>query len=412
MTRLFPLGLLGCILAVFGLEAADWSQFRGGPSNGDAGNAGIPLAWSGVDGGHNILWKTEIAGIGYSSPVVKGGKVFLTTCLEKDLERVVQCHDLETGRQLWSRTVLKAPLETRHQLSSCANSTPAADDRRLYSSFLDKDRFILVSHDHNGSEVWRKDLGLYVNKHGFCSSPILFNGLVLVGGDNDAAGFVAALNPETGESVWRHERSNPVRSFSVPVPHMAEGRDQILLSGCRSLTSFEPKTGKVFWEVETPTEKYVAAAVVADGVALISGSSPANTLWGVDPGAGSKSGADRVIWRESNNALYTCSPVAVGPRVYGVTDNGFGWCLEAKTGRRLWTERLGRAHHASLVHADGRILAFDEEGTCHVVSEGPEFKLLGRNKLGDSCHATPAVAGNTLVVRTGKALWRIGEKKP
>ena len=410
MNRLCPLCLLGCLLAGVGLEAADWSQFRGGPSNGDAGNPGIPLEWSAVGTERNILWKTEIAGVGFSSPVVKGGKVFLTNCLEKDLERVVQCHDLETGRRLWSRSVLKAPLEVRHQLSSCANSTPAADERRVYSSFLDRDRFVLVSHDHDGTEVWRKDLGRYVNKHGFCSSPILFNNLLLVGGDNDAAGFVAALKPETGELVWRHERKNPVRSFSVPVPHSVGGKDQILLSGCRSLTSFEPGTGKVLWEVETPTEKYVAATVVANGVALVSGSSPANTLWGVDPCAEAKGGADRVIWRESNNALYTCSPVAVGPRIYGVTDNGFAWCLEAKTGRRLWTERLGRAHHASLVHADGRILAFDEEGTCHVLSEGPEVKVLARNKLGDSCHATPAIAGNTLIVRTGKALWRLGEK--
>jgi outer membrane protein assembly factor BamB len=93
-----------------------------------------------------------------------------------------------------------------------------------------------------------------------------------------------------------------------------------------------------------------------------------------------------------------------------VTDNGFAWCLDAKTGKKFWTERMGKAHHASLVHVDGHILVFDEEGICHILVDGPEFKLLRRNRLGDSCHATPAIAGSTLVVRTGKALWRIGEK--
>jgi len=410
MIRLFPIGLLIACLSVVGLPAADWNQFRGPSSNGDAGKAGIPLVWSGTDQNQNILWKTDLQGIGYSSPVVKAGKVFLTTCLEKELERVVLCHDLESGKQLWSRSVIKAPLETRHQLSSCANSTPAVDDQRVYCSFLDKDRFVLVSHDHQGKELWRKDLGKYVNKHGFCSSPILCNNLLLVAGDNDAAGFFTAIKPSTGETVWRHERKNPIRSFSVPVPYSKDGKHQVLLSGCRGLTSFEPQTGKVLWEVETPTEKYVAAAVVAEDVALISGSSPANTLWGVNPLFSAKASNDRVLWRENSNALYTCSPVAVGSRVYGVTDNGFAWCLDAKTGKKFWTERMGKAHHASLVHVDGHILVFDEEGICHILVDGPEFKLLRRNRLGDSCHATPAIAGSTLVVRTGKALWRIGEK--
>ncbi len=395
-------GLLGMGLA------SDWNQFRGPNGDGFATQGKIPLTWGPKE---NILWRVEIPGVGYSSPVISQNKIYYTTCLEDTQARVLLCHDLETGKELWRRELFTAPLEARHKNSSCANSTPAADGKHVYSSFLEKDRFLLLCHDPMGKELWRRDLGKYVSPHGFCGSPILTSGMVVVAGDNDAAGFVTAVHPETGEEIWRHNRENSVRSFSVAVPARVGDRDQLLLAGCRSLTSFEPKSGKVLWKVTSETQKFVAAPVVADGVAVVSGSSPSNILMGVDPTGSGDVTQSKVLWQAGQNALYTCSPVAVGPWVFGVTDNGMAWCLEAKTGKRLWIERLGKAHHASLLHVEGKILALDEAGICHIFAAGPKFQLVRRNKIGEFCHATPAIGQETIILRTEKSLIRIGSSR-
>jgi len=390
---LIGISLLGAIAT-----AADWNQFRGPDANGAAGMVKLPAEW-GVE--NNIAWKVPIPGTGYSSPVVSEGKIFITTCLETTGERVLACHDLETGREVWRRAVLVAQLEKRHQLSSCANSTCLATKDLVYCSFLDKDRYLLAAYDHGGKEKWRKDLGAYVNKHGFCSSPMLQDGKILIAADNDAEGFIAALDPPTGKLIWRHERTNPVRSFSTPVP----GKDnkQALVAGCRGLTAFDTVTGKVSWKVETPTEKFVAAPVVCDGIVVISGSSPENSLWGVDMESGGK-----VLWKETANALYTCSPVAANGLVFGVTDQGIAWCLDPKSGKRHWTERLGKAHHASILSVNNYLLIFDRTGDCHVVSASSTFKKLSVNRLGDEVHATPALVSDGLVVRTVNHLVRVG----
>lgn len=384
--------------------AGDWNQFRGPTADGQSTSGPIPLKWGPQE---NITWKVSLPGVGHSSPVVARDRIFLTSCIEETQERLVLCHDFVSGKELWRKTVATSPLEIRHKNSSCANSTPATDGERVYSSFLDRDRYLLFCHDFHGKLVWKRDLGKYVNKHGFCSSPILTSEMVVIVGDNDEAGFIAAVDPKSGNDVWRHTRSDSVRSFSVTVPIQAGGKDQLLVAGCRSLTSLEPKTGKEFWKVTTPTEKYVAAAVLAEGVAVVTGTSPANTLWGIDPTGSGEVTENKVLWKESQHALYTCSPVAVGPYVFGVTDNGIAWCLEAKTGKKMWVERLGKAHHASLLHADGHILALDEEGVCHVFLAGPKFQLVRRNKIGEPCHATPALANGSIVLRTEKSLFRI-----
>ena len=394
------LGLVLAILTLAGAAcAADWNQFRGPNADGVATGVSIPQEW-GTD--RNIRWKVKVPGTGFSSPVIAGPKVFLTSCIEETGERLLLCHDLASGKEEWRSTVLRSPLETRHQLSSCANSTPLATSTLVYVSFLDKDRHVLTAFEHGGKEVWRKDLGQYVNKHGFCSTPMFQNGLLVLAADNDAKGFVTALDPATGESKWRHNRDNSVRSFSIPVPGKDAG--QMLVAGCRSLTSFEPKTGKVNWRVETPTEKFVAAPAITGGMAVLSGSSPTNTLWGIN-----LAGGGVVAWKESANALYTCSPVAAQGLVFGVTDQGIAWCLDPKTGKKQWTERLGKAHHASLISVNKTILAFDRDGICHMIEASPVFKKISVNSLNEEIHATPAVVSDGLIIRTNGHLIRVGE---
>lgn len=274
----------------------------------------------------------------------------------------------------------------------------------VFCSFLDKDRYALASYDHDGLEKWRADIGRYVNKHGFCSSPMLQDGKILIAADNDASGFVAAVDPLTGKVLWRHERTNPVRSFSVPVP----GKDskQALVAGCRGLTAFDTTSGKVDWRVETPTEKFVATPAVCDGIAVVSGSSPENSLWGVDIESGGK-----VLWKETANALYTCSPVTANGLVFGVTDQGIAWCLDPKTGNRHWTERLGKAHHASIVSVNNLLLAMDRDGNCHVFEAQKTFKKIGVNGLGEEVHASPAVIADGLIIRTKDHLVRVKENQ-
>ncbi|HXG60959.1 MAG TPA: PQQ-binding-like beta-propeller repeat protein [Planctomycetota bacterium] len=397
------------VLALAGIaRAQDWPAWRGPKGDGTSAETGFPLRWSATEG---VLWKVPVPGWGHSSPVLAGDRLFLTTYVESTDERKLLCLDARNGRLLWERTVLVAPKERKHRLNSYASSTPATDGRYIFTAFLDRTDFAVFCYDLEGNLVWKRVPGSFYSPHGFCSSPALYKDLVIFNGDQDADAWIVALERATGRERWRADRPNKTRSYVPPVVIEAAGRAQLVLSGSKCVASYDPDTGRLLWIVDGPTEQYVASLVYADGVLFVTGGYPDRYLTGIRPDGEGNVTRTHVLWQhEREGVSYVPSPVAWESRFFVVSDDGLASALEAKTGRRLWKERLGPHHSASPVAAGGYLYFTDDRGTTHVLKAGPTFERVARNELGEECYASPALSRGRIYLRTARHLWCLGER--
>lgn len=397
------------VLALAGIaRAQDWPAWRGPKGDGISAETGFPLRWSATEG---VLWKVPVPGWGHSSPVLAGDRLFLTTYVEGTDERKLVCLDARDGRLLWERTVLVAPKERKHRLNSYASSTPATDGRYVFTAFLDRTDFTVFCYDLEGNLVWKRVPGRFYSPHGFCSSPALYKDLVIFNGDQDADAWIVALEKATGRERWRADRPNKTRSYVPPVVIEAAGRTQLVLSGSKCVASYDPETGRLLWIVDGPTEQYVASLVYADGVLFVTGGYPDRYLTGIRPDGEGNVTRTHVVWQhEREGVSYVPSPVAWESRFFVVSDDGLASALEAKTGRRLWKERLGPHHSASPVAAGGYLYFTDDRGTTHVLKAGPTFERVARNELGEECYASPALSRGRIFLRTARHLWCLGER--
>ncbi len=412
-TTLCAVSLLATACA---LRAEEWPGWRGPRGDGTSTETGIPLRWSATE---KVRWKAEIPGKGHSSPVVWGDRVFVTTCEEDTGERILLCLDARGGKERWRKTVLTTKLERKHRLNSYASSTPATDGSHVWVTFLDDPNMVVVCYAVSGEEVWRCSPGTLLSHHGFCTSPVLHKDLVILNGDQDGPAYLVALNKYTGKTVWRADRPNRTRSYCTPIlveSPSRQGVTQLVLSGSKCVASYDADTGKQLWQLDGPTEQFVASLVYADDVLFLTTGFPEFHLMGIRPdGSGNITGTPHVAWHiphaENKNgryAAYVPSPLAYGHHFFVVSDLGWLGCVETRSGRRLWNERLGRHHSASPVLVEGHLLIPDDDGTTWVVRASPEFELVARNKLGEECYAAPAVANGCLYLRTLSHLWCIG----
>jgi outer membrane protein assembly factor BamB len=396
--------------------AEDWPGWRGPRGDGTSRETGVPLRWSATD---NVAWKTPIPGTGHSSPAIHGNRVFVTSCREEEKKRVLLCLDRVSGKVLWEKTVLVAPLERKHSLNSYASSTPATDGKHVWVSFLKAPDMVVVCFDMDGNEVWRKVPGPVRSVHGFCSPPILYRDLVILNGDQDAPngqppGYLVALDRATGKEVWRTDRPHRTRSYCAPLIVEAAGRTQLVMAGSMCVASYDPDNGKLIWMHDGPTEQYVASLVYGDDTLFLTTGYPEYHFMGLRPGGrGDITGSEHVAWHHpklpARDASYVPSPVAHDRYFFVVSDQGWATCFEAKTGKKLWREKLGRHHSASLIVAEGRVYLVADEGDTYVVKAGPTFELLAKNRLGEECYASPAVAQGQLFVRTASSIICIGK---
>lgn len=415
---------LACAAACGVASAEDWPGWRGPRSDGTAADAGFPLEWSPTK---NVKWKTPLPGTGHSSPVVSKGRVFVAGCVEAERKRVLYCLDRATGKILWERVAVVADLERKHNENSWASSTPAADGRRVYVTFLDKPsaRFFgfdlgrpqmrVYCYDYDGNPVWEKNPGEFHSVHGFCSPPTLYNDLVVVNGDQDApkgqSAFLVALDRDTGAERWRIDRPNKLRSYCPPVVIEAAGRKQLVLTGSKCVASYDPDTGKQHWVIDGPTEQFVSSMVLHDGVLLMTAGFPVHWVMAIDPSGSGNVTRTHVLWSKKDEGGYVPSPVAHAGKLFLVDDKGVASCWDVKTGKRYYNERLGRGHHASAVAADGRVYFTSDDGDTYVLKASDEFEVLAKNPLGERVFASPAFSDGEIFVRGAKHLWCIAEKK-
>ncbi|MBM4018030.1 MAG: serine/threonine protein kinase [Planctomycetes bacterium] len=391
--------LLACAAA-----AEEWPAWRGPRGDGTSSETLVPLAWSASE---NIAWKARVPGKGHSSPVVWGDRVFVTTCEEQQQTRELLCFDAASGRLVWRRVVLTAPLEKKNNLNSYASGTPATDGRRVWATFLEYPRVQVACYDFEGKELWRRSPGEFHSMHGYCSSLLPYKDMVILNADQDAEAYIAAFDGATGRERWRIDRPNRTRSYVPPVVFEAAGKRQMVLAGSKCVASYDPDTGRQHWIVDGPTDQFVASAVFAEGLFFITGGYPSLHLIAIRPDGSGNVTESHVAWHERKSPAYVPSPIAAGPHFFVVSDAGTASCLEARTGRYLWSEKLGRHHSASPVSAAGRLYFLDDDGQMFVVRAAGKFEVLAKNALGEQCRASPAISRGRLFIRGAENLYCI-----
>jgi outer membrane protein assembly factor BamB len=414
-TNLKHLWLATTLLAT-SVFASDWPCWRGAKFDGVSDEKNIPTRWSsGTNGTKNIAWKVAIPGWGHSSPVIWGDRVFVTTYVPDGNKRDLLCLDRRSGKTLWDKTVLTSPPEKMNRLNSHASGTVATDGQRVWVAFLQTPNIVIACYDLGGKELWRKSPGTFASKHGFCSSPVLYKDLVILNCDQDDVAWIVAYEKNTGVERWRTDRPNRTRSYCTPIIVEAAGKTQMVLSGSKCVASYDPATGKQHWLMDGPTEQFVASPVFAENIFFITGGFPERHFVGIRPNGTGNISQTHIAWHNKLDAKivsYVPSPIVCGPYFFVVSDMGYASCLEAKTGKSLWQEKLGRHHWPSPVRAGNLLYFLDDDSNTHVVKAAPKFELVATNPLGEekeSCYASPAISRGQIFIRTLGNLYCIGK---
>jgi outer membrane protein assembly factor BamB len=373
--------------------ADDWPWWRGPTRNGVANaDPAPPLEWSEKE---NVLWRTEVPGRGHGSPIVVGNQVFLATAeADRDTQSVL-CFDRQSGRRLWQTDVHKGGLTKQgNAKSTLASSTLACDGTRLFVNFLNSNAIYTTALDRNGKQLWQTKVTDYLLHQGFASSPAVYENLVFVSADNKGTGVLAALDRAKGAIVWQRERPK-LPNYASPILLDAAGKKQLFFIGCDLVTSLEPKTGALLWEIKGATTECVTSTVTDGELMFTSGGYPKGHIAAVRA-----NGSGEVAW-EVKTKVYVPSMLLYRGHLYGVQDNGIAFCRKAATGAEVWTGRLDGGFTSSPVLVGERIYAVNESGRAFVFAADPSaFKLLATNELKGETMATPAICGGRIYFRT------------
>ncbi len=417
--------LIGCLSIPCPAGGENWPGWRGPRGDGTSRDENVPLRWDGQRG-ENVLWKVEVPGNGHASPVIWEDRVFVASCLEESLERILVCFDSRTGARRWQRTVLQAPLETKNSLNSYASSTPTTDGELVYVTFLEvgertipasnvsaprqvtPGQMVVAAYDFDGNQKWLVKPGEFVSVHGYCSSPVLYKDLVIINGDHDGDSYVVALKKATGQTVWKRPREHKTRSYVPPIIREIDGRTQMVFSGSLSIVSLDPSDGSRHWKIDGPTEQFVASLVYDGELFYMTAGFPTYHVMGIRPDGQGNVTDTHVAWHVTNARCYVPSPAVVDGYLLVADDRGTANCFDAATGERLWQARLGKHYSASLVTAGGLVFFLADDGVTKIVRPGPEPDVVAENELGEDCYASPAISRGRIYLRAEENLYCIG----
>ena len=425
-------------------HAQNWPQFRGPGATGVAEGTAQPVKFD-ASTSLNVRWKTAIPGLSHASPVVWGNKVFVVSAVSagKDETRFglfgdvapvkddpkhawkVYALDKATGKILWEQTAYEGiPKVKRHPKSSHAASTPVTDGKYLIVNFGSEG---LYAYSLDGKLLWKQDLGLldagwfydvdYQWEYG--SSPIIFKNLVIVQADIQKNSFIAAFDIKTGKQVWKTPREE-LSSWGTPTVYEGATRAELITNGTKAIRGYDPATGKELWHLGPMSEITTPTPFVAhDLIFVTSGYPPVQPIYAIRPGGNGdltlpqgKDSSDFVAWSKQRGGPYMPTPIVYGELLYTCSNQGVLTAYNAKTGERVYQERLGGtggAFTASPVASDGKIYLSSEDGDVFVVKAGPKYELLAKNPVGEVMMATPAISDGLLIVRTVSNIYAFGE---
>jgi len=385
------------------LPASDWPQFRGPTGQGTSDEHGLPLNWGETT---NVRWKVPIPGKGWSSPVIQGDRIWLTTATEEGKSLRAISIDRNTGAILQNVEVFRLKsAKLTNSKNSFASPTPIIDGDHVYIHF---GAFGTACISQTGEILWKTRLEYDNGQHGTGGSPVLYDDLLIISCDGNDIQYVVALDKLTGKVRWKKSREG-YQAYTTPlIVKLADG-DQVISPGAFRAVSYDPRNGKELWQV-TYGEGFsnVPRPVYGDGLVFICTGFQQPSLLAVRIDGKGDVTKSKVAWKLDRGVPLTPSPLLVGNELYLVTDNGIATCIDAKTGKENWRARLGGNHSASPIYADGRIYFLSEEGESVVIAPGKELKHLATNQLDGRTLASMAVAGGSIFVRSETHLYRIG----
>lgn len=377
-------------VAKFG-EPGDWLQWRGPDSNNIAPGPPAPTQWNETE---NVKWKVEVPGRGHSSPIIVGDYVILTSADENRQTFGVFAYDKMSGKSVWQTPLGQGGFQTEiHPKNTHATSTVASNGKQLFVVFIQNQSVQLIALDLQGRLQWQVNAGPYVPeqyKFGYGPSPILYDDMVIVASEYEK-GWLAAFSQKNGQSRWKQPRAGI--SFSSPIVAKIDGKDQLLISGLKMVSSYDPKTGEPNWSTPGTTNATCGTMVWDGDTVFASGGYPDSQTIAIRSG--------NVLWT-NNQKCYEQSMLAYDGHLYAMNDGGIFYCWDGQTGEEKWKKRLGGGEpvSASPLMSGDNIFVANEKGDVWVVKANPEsYELVAENRLGDEIFATPIVSQGRLYAR-------------
>jgi len=439
---------IGALVWMAGLLAAapaaageHWPQFRGPAASGTSDAVGLPDAWSATE---NVVWRTKIPGRAWSSPIVWGDRVFVTSVVQEEGEAeavkkglyfggnrpdsgkrhrwLVYGLDWHSGKVLWEKAAAQGvPKHGHHLKNTFASETPVTDGERVYAYFGCQGLFC---YDFEGKELWKRSWGDFAtrNNWGTAASPVLHGERVYLVNDNQEQSFLAAVDKRSGDEVWRVLRDEG-SNWATPFVWQNDQRTEIVTPGSRRVRSYG-LDGTLLWELGGMSSITIPTPCAGHGLLFLSSGYVGDRkrpVFAVRPGASGdislkpdqKANAS-IAWCQPSAGPYNPSPLLYGDHLYVLYDRGLLACYEARTGKEVYGRKPiasgAQAFTASPWAYEGKVFCLSEDGDTFVIQAGPEFKLLRTNRLGELCMATPAITRRSLILRTESHLLRIEQQ--
>lgn len=413
--------LLAILLLSLSLPAQEWTRFRGPNGTGISPAKNIP-----TDLGHShVLWKAELNGIGHSSPVIWGNRVFMTVSDETNGGISVLCLQTTNGSVEWRKDFPLNPF-TKHKFNSFASATPCVTGDALFTVWNDPDHYWLTAFSHSGERLWQRDLGAFVSQHACGTSPIVIDGMVILGGEQDGQesvpgstrsgeSFIIAVDAKSGKTIWRTPRKNKVVAYSTPCLIESPGQEPLLVfnSQAHGIYAVRPKDGSVAWEYSTAFDKRsVSSPLVAGNLVFGSCGSGGggNYLVAIKMGDIASGKSAERAYDMKKAAPYVPTGIVRGNLGWFWSDGGMLTCLHTPTGDIRYQERVGGNYFGSPIWAEDRLFCVSTSGELAVVQATDTFKVLHRFELGELCHSTPAISGDRMFIHTERHLICLGAR--
>ncbi|MCX6236321.1 MAG: PQQ-binding-like beta-propeller repeat protein [Bacteroidia bacterium] len=402
-------------------QESNWTHFRGSNLDGISAE-NVPVFWNDTT---NVIWKTEIRGKGWSSPVVYGNQVWVTTATVDGKEMSGICVDFKSGKVLYDILLFKQDsIYRKHSINTYATPTPCIEQGFVYMNFGSSGTACVNTLD--GKIIWKRDDLKVEHVQGTGASPILYKDLLILHFEGTDQQFIVALNKRTGETIWRTDRPSacydlllPIgkKAYITPIVVNVAGKDLLISNGSAVCIAYDIQTGKEIWRVVQGEDSTIAMPVTEDGVIFFYTSfvTPANgekyvELLAVDPKGAGDVTKSHVLWRFKGPILQLLTPLVKDGIIYTVDSQNNLIAIDAKTGSSLYTKRLKNKYNSSPVYAGGRIYFTSVKGETLVLKVGRTLEILAENKLPGELYATPAIAQNSILIRNESTLYRIGER--
>lgn len=432
MPRAKSVLLFGSLFLVV-LQAADWPHWRGPSANGLSEESALPVEWGPEQ---NVAWKIPLAGLGTSTPIVWGDRVFLTSQIgdgpfeqrardfptgtapkktgeRKKVEFLVQAFARADGHVLWEyRFDAEGPLQPVHLKHNLSTPSCITDGELVYAWFGTGQLF---AFNLDGKVAWKRhlgrDYGPFEILWGHGSSPALYKNSLILLCDHQGAAYLLSVDKRTGKTRWKVDRRNDRRSYTTPFVVSGPAGDELIVNSSERIDAFSPSTGELLWYTGEPNRVPIAMPVFHNGLLYTSRGYSSGPYMAIKPGGRGDVSQTHVQWLVKTGAPYVSSLVYYQGLIYMATETGIATCVDAANGSIVWRERLGGCFTASPVAGDGKVYLTNEAGEAFVLQPGRELKVLARNQLNERMLASPAISGRQIFLRTDEHLFSIGKQK-